>query len=140
VRPETGPMQFGDDWPGVFVRGDNALHYALCLKVAINSIDEKDFIIKSHLKGLYNLLTSCLQHHQNFSEDEVQKARDWKDASGNNMMPVPNHWPPNYNASSEPCDMVKGPCSCGAWHSLSEDWVQYRVKEFGFDKIDKSDV
>lgn len=20
-RPETGPMQFGDDWPGVFIRG-----------------------------------------------------------------------------------------------------------------------
>lgn len=27
-RPETGPMQFGDDWPGVFIRGDNAFVYA----------------------------------------------------------------------------------------------------------------
>lgn len=25
TRPETGPLQFGDDWPGVFFRGDDAL-------------------------------------------------------------------------------------------------------------------
>lgn len=24
-RVETGPLQIGDDWPGVFIRGDNAL-------------------------------------------------------------------------------------------------------------------
>lgn len=24
-RVETGPVAFGDDWPGVFIRGDNAL-------------------------------------------------------------------------------------------------------------------
>lgn len=23
-RVETGPVQFGEDWPGVFIRGDNA--------------------------------------------------------------------------------------------------------------------
>jgi hypothetical protein len=23
-RVETGPVQFGDDWPGLFIRGDNA--------------------------------------------------------------------------------------------------------------------
>lgn len=27
-----------------------------------------------------------------------------------------------YNASSEPCDMLVGPCCCGAWHS-KEDWI-----------------
>ncbi|MEN8764135.1 MAG: hypothetical protein ABF290_17120 [Thiogranum sp.] len=30
-RVETGPVQFGDDWPGIFIRGDNAAHYALML-------------------------------------------------------------------------------------------------------------
>lgn len=24
-RVETGPLQVGDDWPGVFIRGDNAM-------------------------------------------------------------------------------------------------------------------
>lgn len=24
ARVETGPVQFGDDWPGIFIRGDDA--------------------------------------------------------------------------------------------------------------------
>jgi predicted RNase H-like HicB family nuclease len=32
----------------------------------------------------------------------------------------PPNWPPRYNASSTPCDMAQGPCSCGAWHTLAE--------------------
>lgn len=27
-RLESGVVQFGDDWPGVFFRGDDAFHYA----------------------------------------------------------------------------------------------------------------
>ena len=27
-RVETGPTQFGDDWPGVFIRGDEAMGLA----------------------------------------------------------------------------------------------------------------
>lgn len=30
-RVETGAVQFGDDWPGLFVRGDNA--HALALHI-----------------------------------------------------------------------------------------------------------
>jgi hypothetical protein len=25
LRAETGPLQFGEDWPGVFIRGDEAI-------------------------------------------------------------------------------------------------------------------
>lgn len=25
-----------------------------------------------------------------------------------------------YNGSGTPCDMLKGPCSCGAWHTGDE--------------------
>lgn len=32
ARPETGPMRFGDDWPGVFIRGDNAGACALTVR------------------------------------------------------------------------------------------------------------
>ena len=28
-RVETGAVQFGEDWPGLFVRGDEAFHLAL---------------------------------------------------------------------------------------------------------------
>jgi hypothetical protein len=30
-RVETGAVQFGKDWPGLFVRGDQALHLAWCI-------------------------------------------------------------------------------------------------------------
>lgn len=32
TRVETGIVQFGNDWPGVFIRGDNAMGYALSLE------------------------------------------------------------------------------------------------------------
>jgi hypothetical protein len=34
-RVETGVVQFGEDWPGVFIRGDNAAAYSAALKALI---------------------------------------------------------------------------------------------------------
>lgn len=31
MRIETGKVQFGDDWSGIFIRGDNAMGYYLSL-------------------------------------------------------------------------------------------------------------
>lgn len=31
ARVETGAVQFGDDWPGIFIRGDDALYQAALL-------------------------------------------------------------------------------------------------------------
>ena len=36
MRAETGPMRFGDDWRGVFIRGDNASTYAEMLKLVLS--------------------------------------------------------------------------------------------------------
>jgi hypothetical protein len=36
-RVETGAVQFGDDWPGLFIRGDNAL----ALMIWIRSLCER---------------------------------------------------------------------------------------------------
>jgi hypothetical protein len=33
-RIETGTLKIGDDWPGVFVRGDEALGFASALKAS----------------------------------------------------------------------------------------------------------
>ena len=30
-RVETGPVQFGDDWPWIFIRGDNCFAYRMAL-------------------------------------------------------------------------------------------------------------
>lgn len=57
-RPETGPMQFGDDWPGVFIRGDNALMaYAPAVRMLLKHPDE--MWAKPAVEGLLRLLLSC---------------------------------------------------------------------------------
>jgi hypothetical protein len=37
-RPETGPMQFGDDWPGLFIRGDDAMARASILRLVLSDL------------------------------------------------------------------------------------------------------
>ena len=39
-RVETGPMQFGQDWNGTFIRGDNAGYMAFELTELQKAIDE----------------------------------------------------------------------------------------------------
>lgn len=60
-RLETGPIKFGDDWPGVFIRGDNALFYAIalerCLKELSLELDTMTTI--APLRGLLYVLSSC---------------------------------------------------------------------------------
>ena len=35
--------------------------------------------------------------------------------------PWPDDWPAYYHThAGEPCDMLVGPCSCGAWHNVGE--------------------
>lgn len=38
-RVETGPVQFGDDWNGLFIRGDRAGWMAMRLKRLVQSIE-----------------------------------------------------------------------------------------------------
>jgi hypothetical protein len=54
-------MQFGDDWPGVFIRGDNALGYALALRRAVEKLAEVDnpSVDVARLANLVELLGSC---------------------------------------------------------------------------------
>lgn len=61
-RPETGPMQFGDDWPGVFIRGDNALFLARQLgavAVALSVLRERDHGLVKSTENAARLLHSC---------------------------------------------------------------------------------
>lgn len=56
-RVETGPLQFGSDWPGVFIRGDNAGAMALSLKFLLDGCREP--ILIAELRGLQHLLESA---------------------------------------------------------------------------------
>lgn len=55
-------MKFGDDWDGVFIRGDNALmYYAPALEAVLERANWDDYphpFIKSTLQGLLKLLYS----------------------------------------------------------------------------------
>jgi hypothetical protein len=51
-RVETGPVQFGEDWPGTFIRGDHAAHYACILSEIVEALPEQEWLMKSVLKGL----------------------------------------------------------------------------------------
>ncbi len=62
-RPETGPMQFGDDWPGVFIRGDNAFGDAMYLEQVLNDLAagrRPSPIYTACLRGLVSLLRGCI--------------------------------------------------------------------------------
>ena len=58
-RVETGPVQFGDDWPGTFIRGDNAGHYAMYLQLFLDGkISTNDAIGTMVLRALLSDLQS----------------------------------------------------------------------------------
>jgi hypothetical protein len=60
-RVETGPIQFGDDdWPGVFLRGDNAFHAAMLMEQASKLTSETDALLSVQLQGLAQLFGSCV--------------------------------------------------------------------------------
>ena len=62
-RVETGVVQFEDDWPGIFIRGDNATFIANLLAFytpKLASIAEEDVINVLALAEHGNLLGSCL--------------------------------------------------------------------------------
>jgi hypothetical protein len=54
-------MRFGDDWPGVFIRGDNAFAHALAVKELLDlipKIEEFPFLA-AKAKALMGTLQSC---------------------------------------------------------------------------------
>ncbi len=54
-RVETGAVQFGDDWPGIFIRGDNAFAFAM----AIEFMDGSPLYM-AQVKALAGLLRGCI--------------------------------------------------------------------------------
>jgi hypothetical protein len=58
-RVETGNLKFGDDWTGLFIRGDDAFAYALFLEKVLE--DKADVLDKIQLKSLLVLLRGTLE-------------------------------------------------------------------------------
>ena len=56
----------------------------------------------------------------------------------NGVVPWPANWTDcHYNGGREQCDTLVGPCSCGAWHTESEDWVQAMLIKHNAEIIDQ---
>jgi len=65
-RVETGIAQFGNDWPCVIIRGDNAFAYAVALSQAIKRLETivnktkiEDYVLIGQLENLKSLLEEC---------------------------------------------------------------------------------
>lgn len=58
MRPETGPMKFGNDWRGVFIRGDDAFNYAMHLERLMRHQPPGDVIGMMVVRTLHELLRS----------------------------------------------------------------------------------
>lgn len=60
MRPSTGPMQFGADWPGLFIRGDEAIGLASVIDAAqCNDILPCNGPGAALLQRVIDLLNSC---------------------------------------------------------------------------------
>jgi hypothetical protein len=71
-RVETGPIRFGNDWAGLFIRGDNAAHYAYILGMLLEGkIPENDFFTEMYVKNLQQLLMSC--DERTMTNDETRR-------------------------------------------------------------------
>ncbi len=51
-RVETGAVQFGDDWPGTFIRGDNAMNYAVHLEAVLKASQDAPAISRAVVLSL----------------------------------------------------------------------------------------
>jgi len=61
-RVETGAVQFGGDWPGTFIRGDNAFQYAKALQRVLEFCElhgSPDTITLAVCRGLLSDLESA---------------------------------------------------------------------------------
>ena len=77
MRIETGAVQFGDDWPCVSIRGDNAMWYNMQLELLLNKVEEtelaKDYAMAiSTLRGLQGTLSGCNARSVDQGKSECQ--------------------------------------------------------------------
>lgn len=67
-RVETGAIQFGGDWPGVFLRGDNAIAAAYYLGEVFDAIERGEDprripVSYEQAKAVKDLLSCCDTDH-----------------------------------------------------------------------------
>lgn len=62
-RVDSGPLKFGDDWPGIFMRGDHALPISRVLRhIAANQGLRETWA--NYLRGVADELATCFEGAQ----------------------------------------------------------------------------
>lgn len=85
IRPETGPMQFGADWRGVFIRGDNAFGYSIYLRRLLEHAEAAgwDPIARLSVSGFARILEGADERDGRVHPTEVQMMRPFAEAVAN---------------------------------------------------------
>jgi len=83
MRAETGSMQFGNDWRGVFIRGDYACYYATTIKIMLDFLEKNppgstDFwILRQELVELKCTLEQA--HAQTDPNETIQQMKPFEE-------------------------------------------------------------
>lgn len=80
-RVETGALQINEDWPGVFIRGDNAIYHAMQLRQLLAKLEQTgditDIFAISSVKSLIDTLQSCaIMHAQDDRQTSLELDTD----------------------------------------------------------------
>jgi hypothetical protein len=62
-RVETGAVQFGEDWPGYFIRGDSVMELRMSIKTVVDKLEGTDdpevFLALGTLKSVAYDMAKC---------------------------------------------------------------------------------
>ena len=67
-RVEDGPVRFGDDWTGTFIRGDSSRGYALRIAELLGVGLDIPGYFRRDLEALRDLLNKCYGDEKNARE------------------------------------------------------------------------
>ena len=63
-RLETGVVQCGADWPGIFIRGDDAVRMAHTIETVLEDSVENESLFTMMLTDYATLLKSCVADNE----------------------------------------------------------------------------
>lgn len=71
-------MRFGDDWTGLFLRGDDAAPHAFMLETHVLPLVKEDVIAESIVEGLITTFKQAI--HEQGPPEGVQNIKPWAEA------------------------------------------------------------
>lgn len=70
-RVETGSLQIGDDWPGVFIRGDAAAYYSMMIESFLEN--REDALAEFQVRDLARILGGVVADTYNDTQIDRNK-------------------------------------------------------------------